>query len=94
MGRKELKAARNVRPSFKYGLKLGTILTGIDQIFLRGKAPWTFKHGEPTIFTSRKNKAKKIDTLNQMVKYHLIDLLMFLFLLLITKKINQFTKNF
>ena len=59
---KELKAARNVRPSFKYGLKLGTILTGIDQIFLRGKAPWTLKHGEPDHCSlQEKNKAKKID---------------------------------
>ena len=59
---KELKAARNVRPSFKYGLKLGTILTGIDQIFLRGKAPWTLKHGEPDHCSLKeKNKAKKID---------------------------------
>ena len=58
---KELKAARNVRPSFKYGLKLGTILTGIDQIFLRGKAPWTLKHGEPDHCSlQEKNKAKRI----------------------------------
>ena len=58
---KELKAARNVRPSFKYGLKLGIILTGIDQIFLRGKAPWTLKHGEPDHCSlQEKNKAKKI----------------------------------
>ena len=59
---KELKAARNVRPSFKYGLKLGTILTGIDQIFLRGKAPWTLKHGEPDHCSlQEKTKAKKIN---------------------------------
>ena len=59
---KELKAARNVRPSFKYGLKLGTILTGIDQIFLRGKAPWTFKHGKPDhLSLQEKTKAKKIE---------------------------------
>ncbi len=44
---KELKKARNVRPSFKYGLKLGMILSGIDQIFLRGNAPWTLKHDKP-----------------------------------------------
>lgn len=41
---KELKLARNVRPSFRWGLKLGMLLTGIDQILLRGKAPWTLKH--------------------------------------------------
>ena len=43
---RELKSARNVRPSFKYGLKLGLILSGLDQILLRGKAPWTLKHSE------------------------------------------------
>ena len=32
----ELKA-RNVRPSFKWGLKIGMLLTGIDQIILEVK---------------------------------------------------------
>ncbi len=40
----ELHAARNVRPSFKWGLWGGTMYTGIDQLLLRGKAPWTLKH--------------------------------------------------
>ncbi len=40
----ELHSARNVRPSFKWGLLAGTIYTGIDQMLLRGKAPWTLKH--------------------------------------------------
>ncbi len=40
----ELHVARNVRPSFKWGMWAGTMYTGIDQILLRGKAPWTFKH--------------------------------------------------
>jgi electron-transferring-flavoprotein dehydrogenase len=44
---KELYAARNVRPSFKWGLIAGTIYTGFDQIFMRGKAPWTLKHHDP-----------------------------------------------
>ena len=43
----ELKRARNVRPSFKWGLLWGAIYTGLDQIFLRGKAPWTIKHHGP-----------------------------------------------
>ena len=42
---KELYAARNIRPSFKWGLMIGSIYTGIDQLLLRGRAPWTFKHG-------------------------------------------------
>jgi len=40
----ELKKARNVRPAFKWGLVGGTLYTGIDQVLLRGKAPWTLKH--------------------------------------------------
>lgn len=40
----ELAAARNVRPSFKWGLALATLYTGIDQVLLRGKAPWTLRH--------------------------------------------------
>ena len=40
----ELWNARNVRPSFRWGLKLGMILTGFDQLILRGKAPWTLNH--------------------------------------------------
>jgi len=42
---RELHHARNVRPSFKWGLMIGSIYTGIDQILLRGRAPWTFSHG-------------------------------------------------
>ena len=41
----ELHAARNVRPGFKWGLLGGILHAGIDQVLLRGKAPWTLKHG-------------------------------------------------
>jgi electron-transferring-flavoprotein dehydrogenase len=37
----ELHVARNVKPWLAKGLYLGSIMTGIDQIVLRGKAPWT-----------------------------------------------------
>ena len=40
----ELYNARNVRPSFRWGLKIGMILTGIDQTLFRGRAPWTLSH--------------------------------------------------
>ena len=40
----ELKRARNVRPSFRWGLWGGTLYTGFDQTVLRGHAPWTLKH--------------------------------------------------
>jgi electron-transferring-flavoprotein dehydrogenase len=41
----ELHAARNVRPGFKWGLLGGILHAGIDQVLLRGRAPWTLKHG-------------------------------------------------
>lgn len=40
----ELHVARNVKPWLSKGLYLGAIMTGIDQIVLRGKAPWTLRH--------------------------------------------------
>jgi len=41
---KELFEARNVKPSFSWGLILGIIFTGLDQILFRGKLPFTLKH--------------------------------------------------
>ncbi len=41
---KELYKARNVRPAFKWGLIGGSLYAGIDQILLRGRAPWTLSH--------------------------------------------------
>ena len=52
----ELKKARNVRPSFKYGLKVGMFLAGLDQIIFRGKAPWTLKHAEEDHLSLRKKQ--------------------------------------
>jgi electron-transferring-flavoprotein dehydrogenase len=40
----ELHVARNVKPWLSKGLYLGSIMTGIDQIVFRGKAPWTLHH--------------------------------------------------
>jgi electron-transferring-flavoprotein dehydrogenase len=37
----ELHVARNVKPWLSKGLVLGSIMTGIDQMIFRGKAPWT-----------------------------------------------------
>ena len=42
--KEELHVARNVKPWLSKGLYLGSIMTGIDQIVLRGKAPWTLHH--------------------------------------------------
>lgn len=43
---KELKAARNIRPSFKWGRMAGMAYSGFEML-LGGKTPWTFKHGKP-----------------------------------------------
>ena len=40
----ELFRARNVKPSFSWGLILGIIFTGIDQILFKGKLPFTLRH--------------------------------------------------
>ena len=40
----ELHKARNFKPWMAKGLYLGTLMVGIDQVLLRGKAPWTLRH--------------------------------------------------
>jgi len=40
----ELHRARNFKPLMSRGLYGGSILFGIDQVLLRGKAPWTLAH--------------------------------------------------
>jgi len=40
----ELHRARNFKPLMNHGLWLGSLLFGIDQNILRGKAPWTLHH--------------------------------------------------
>jgi len=42
----ELYRARNFKPLMHKGLYLGSLLFGIDQLLLRGKAPWTLHHQE------------------------------------------------
>ena len=43
----ELHLARNFKPLMSKGLVMGTRLFGIDQVLLRGKAPWTLHHHGP-----------------------------------------------
>lgn len=43
----ELHAARNFKPWMTKGLKLGSLMFGIDQLVFRGKAPWTLHHATP-----------------------------------------------
>ncbi|QAU34296.1 electron transfer flavoprotein-ubiquinone oxidoreductase [Janthinobacterium sp. 17J80-10] len=40
----ELHKARNFKPAMGKGLVMGTLLVGIDQVLLKGKAPWTLHH--------------------------------------------------
>jgi electron-transferring-flavoprotein dehydrogenase len=40
----ELHRARNFKPWMAKGLYTGTLMFGIDQVLLRGKAPWTLRH--------------------------------------------------
>ena len=58
----ELHRARNVKPSFSWGLILGIIFTGIDQILFRGKLPLTLRHKHADHETLRSaRETKKID---------------------------------
>ena len=43
----ELHKARNFKPWMAKGLKLGSIMFGIDQIVFGGKVPWTLHHKTP-----------------------------------------------
>ena len=42
----ELKEVRNVRPAFKWGLWPAMVYTVLEQYVLKGREPWTFKHGQ------------------------------------------------
>jgi electron-transferring-flavoprotein dehydrogenase len=43
----ELHRARNFKPWMSKGLYMGTLMVGVDQLLLRGKAPWTLAHKGP-----------------------------------------------
>ncbi|MEE8140099.1 MAG: electron transfer flavoprotein-ubiquinone oxidoreductase [Alphaproteobacteria bacterium] len=40
----ELRAARNIRPGFRFGLLGGLLHAAMDTYILRGRAPWTLGH--------------------------------------------------
>ena len=59
---KELFTARNVKPSFRWGLIPAIIFSGIDQIVFRGHFPFTLKHKHSDHETLLPiNECKKID---------------------------------
>jgi len=45
--REDLHATRNFKPWMDKGLYLGTLMFGIDQVLLRGRAPWTLHRSTP-----------------------------------------------
>jgi electron-transferring-flavoprotein dehydrogenase len=59
---KELHAARNVKPSFRWGLFMAILFTGLDQIIFRGKLPFTLKHKHADHETLKlSNRMEKIE---------------------------------
>ena len=58
----ELHRARNFKPWMSKGLYTGTLMVGVDQVLLRGRAPWTLKHAHADHTTLRpKDEAQPID---------------------------------
>ena len=53
----ELHRARNFKPWMSKGLKLGTLMVGIDQLLLRGRAPWTLTHAHADHETLERREA-------------------------------------
>ncbi|XP_057529181.1 electron transfer flavoprotein-ubiquinone oxidoreductase, mitochondrial [Amaranthus tricolor] len=43
----ELYEARNYRPAFEYGLVPGLAMSALEHYILKGRSPWTLKHGKP-----------------------------------------------
>ncbi len=41
---RELHEARNIRPSFQWGMWAGFAYTGLEQYIFKGRTPWTLKH--------------------------------------------------
>ena len=72
-------AARNVKPSFNWGLIPAIIFTGIDQIIFRGKLPFTLKHKHADHETLQLAKdSKKLNIQNMMAYTLLIKLVLFI----------------
>ena len=56
----ELYGARNIRPSFHWGLWIGLAYSAIDMYLFKGKTPWTLTHRHPdhTYLNPAKNAYK------------------------------------
>ena len=57
----ELRRARNIRPSFRWGLWGGMAYGGLDTYVLRGRAPWTLHHHADYACMKKAKDCKTID---------------------------------
>ena len=53
----DLKAVRNVKPSFNYGRGVGLAHSALSTVVTRGKEPWTLRNGY-TCASKTKKKAE------------------------------------
>ena len=61
----ELYKARNFKPWMSKGLYLGSLMFGIDQVLLRGRAPWTLRHKHADHESLKPNDRGYADSLPQ-----------------------------
>jgi electron-transferring-flavoprotein dehydrogenase len=57
----ELRAVRNVRPSFRWGLWGGLAYSALDTYLFRGNAPWTFHHHPDYLQLVKASEARRIE---------------------------------
>ncbi|MBI1276082.1 FAD-binding protein [bacterium] len=57
----ELKAVRNIRPAFRFGLWLGLGYAALEQYIFRGRMPWTFKNHADHTALKKAVECKPID---------------------------------
>jgi electron-transferring-flavoprotein dehydrogenase len=57
----ELRRARNIRPSFRWGLWGGLAYSALDTYVLRGAAPWTFHNHADHLQLTRASEARRIE---------------------------------
>ena len=57
----ELRAVRNIRPSFRWGLLPALAYCAIDTYLLRGRAPWTLPHHADHLQLKPARESRRID---------------------------------
>jgi electron-transferring-flavoprotein dehydrogenase len=56
----ELRAVRNIRPGFRWGLWAGLAYAAADTYLFRGKAPWTFRYTPDHLHLKKASEARPI----------------------------------